>query len=391
MSFVNWPGWPLPLVGFDGSNAGQPNFQVSTMDASGEGAGWVIEAPKTGNIKAVGFEVGTVTNNPDNGLRVALQNLTSGLPSAETHFRVVTPVTANTWHETGIISDDGTDTGALRAVTRGDRLAITIDFESFVVGDSLQIRYASNLGFAGQFSGGFPYVIQDVGSGWAKTGSGEDMLVVAVQYDDDIWYPVSNAAPISVAGSVLSVTSSSDPNEFALKFQLSVPMRCAGLAYRVSHATPNTGNTIGQLYDAAGNILATGGTLSSLLSGNTTTGNTFWVRFPTSVELAANTTYRLGVRSSSTGNVDFYFVSANSVALMNAMPNGTNFSYSQRAYSAGAGVWTDVATSVPMITPLIDAIDPVKGFGGALGLGGLGIMQNIAPYFRRMRGRSGGR
>ena len=395
MAFVDWPGWPWAPVAFSACNQNAPSYNAATtMDAAGEETGWVVEAPQTGNIKAMAFRVNAVSNQPDNGLRTAFYTIsaTTGLPTTETHFRVMPgPFSAGQWVETDIVSVDGTDGGAKKAVTRGDRFAVAISFESFVAGDSIAISNSMTGTLQGVgFARGFPYIVQDVGAGWSKAiiGSGGDnFFPVALQYDDDVWYPIPCCAPISAFPTATVLTSSSNPREAGNLFQVPVPLRINGYAFGATFS----GNTSGvkvHLYDAADVELAVAtlanGSAESGTGSGTGTGINGWVRgsFPTSVELDAATNYRLVLEGIGVGTVTIFSASVPSVAAKTAAPFGPNYSATTRP---AAGAWTNTATNFFYLTPYFDAIDPIKGnFGGG---GTLNLRRSMASYFRRMRPR----
>ncbi|MGH8654897.1 MAG: hypothetical protein ACREYE_23255, partial [Gammaproteobacteria bacterium] len=329
MAFVDVKGPPVPLFPIDGVSAAGPALLSVTLNNTAFGAGWVIEAPHTGTIKAIGFRNSAVSNQPDNGLQVAFSTLAVGFPSVETHFRILPqPFTANTWNTTGLITSDGTDTGTLKAVTRGDRFAITVSLESFVAGDNIQINIATTNSLAGYAAVGFPYPIQNVGAGWAKMGLSENLLNLGLLYDDDVWYPIINGMPFSgIATSTLN--TGTNPDEYALQFQLPVPMRIAGAVFRATFADANA-DAVVRLYDEDTNVLATAGSLDSDLSGNTTQSGIFSVWFPTSVELDANTTYRLGVQGEGATSVTLSGLNLATAAIMNAVPGGGAYFAAQR-------------------------------------------------------------
>ena len=383
MAFVDWLGWPWAPAWLSNVNAAAPTFSVNVaLDAGGESVGWIFEAPRTGTLKAFGFGVQTVTNDPDNGLRVSWFSIASGLPNAETHFDIIDPSPLTTgFKTTGIISDDGSDTGAKKAVTQGERVCAVVTIENFQAGDSVGIRAHTNGIWQGPgFSRGFPYYVTDVGgAGWAKGGAGgEGNFNFAVQYDDDIWYPIVGAAPISsITTRVLN--SGSNPDEEALRFSVPVPLRLKGVQFMATFAG-TTSTAVARLYADDDTILATATTVggSSDVGGGTGSGQIVNLIFSTSVELDANTTYRLAVHATGAGNVSMYFVSALDGNLINAFPLGANFTHSERN---NPGVWGNSSLSVPLITPLFDAIDPVKG-GVAAHMGAL-VGRLIQRYRRR--------
>lgn len=359
MAFVNWLGWPWAPAWLSNVNATAPAFNLNiTLDADGEKIAWIFEAPKTGNLKAFGFGVNTVTNDPDNGLRISWYSIASGLPNAETHFDIIDPSPLTTgFKTTGIISDDGTDTGALKAVTQGDRVCAVITIQTFQAADSVAIRAAIVSIWQGTGSGrGFPYYLTDVGgAGWVKGGtSGEGNFNFAVQYDDDVWYPIVATNPISSITTRV-MNSGTNPDEQALRFSVPVPLRLKGIQFLATFAG-TTSTAVARLYDDAGTVLATASTVagSSDVGGGTGTAQAVNLTFPSSVELTADTQYRLAVQATGAGNVSMYFVSAINFDLMNAMPMGSGFSHSERDEP---GIWGNSTVAVPLIVPVFDGIE----------------------------------
>lgn len=143
-----------------GSLIGQSNVTVNTgtfvMDATGEHATAIIQAPRTGTIRRVEAYIATVTNAPDNGLRFSLQGVSAttgqrdgvvkGSGSAAATTAAGTPSAAG-WVNPGNFA-------SLYSATRGELLAVSIDFASFVTGDSIIVG-----GTAWGEARNFPYSI----------------------------------------------------------------------------------------------------------------------------------------------------------------------------------------------------------------------------------------
>src|SRR5215203_1724241 len=106
------------------------------IDASGEMAALIMRVPKTGTLTRFEALVQAVGNTPDNGLRFSFQDvsLTTGLPDGVVdQFATIASGSVTTgWVSPG-------DFDSTRAVTRGDLLALVIDFPTFVASDSVTI------------------------------------------------------------------------------------------------------------------------------------------------------------------------------------------------------------------------------------------------------------
>lgn len=355
MAFVNWPGWPWKPASFGNANGVAFGFGAAiTMDASGESVGWVIEAPKAGTINRVGFRVNTVGNAPDNGLRVGFYSLASGLPNAETHFRVIPPAVAAGWQETGLVTTDGTDTGTKKTVTRGERFAVTVDFESFAVGDSLNINNSMTGSWVGAgFARGFPYGVSDVGAGWVKNGTnGDGLFVLAIQYDDSVWCAMPGCAPIATVPTATTLNSAANPDEVGNIFNVLVPLRVSGFEFPCALSAA-TADMVVRLYDEDDVVLASA-TLnegSDQLGGATGAGQVLIGWFDEDVELKVDENYRLVIEGTGAGNVVIYSARVSANTYLSAMPYGSTFNRTERN---NGGVWSDSTVDVMLLHPVFN-------------------------------------
>lgn len=321
-----------------------------TIDATAEKAGMVFQVPKTGTIDAVGFLLGTVTQAPTNGLKVSLQDpSTTGLPDGTPDQYRVVPVgsiSTGAWITTGLITSDGTDGGAKRSVTRGDVLCVVIEFSSFVAGDNLNIQERTG----GLNDGAMPYVVADTGA-WAKSTNTGDP-VVALKYDDGLYYPAPRCYPMS-ALTTLAVNTGTTPDEIGLKFRVPVGIKVGGLWIRRSQTAAR--DVTYKLYDSDGSTV-----LKSFVDdGDFGSGNNRYLLFSSEVTLVANTYYRLTALPSSASSLNFYYFDVAAAGIMDAIPGGQDMHWTQRT---DAGAWTDTTTRRPWMGLLIT--DITSGSGG---------------------------
>jgi hypothetical protein len=334
---------------------------AQVLDAAGKKVGFILRVPKTGTLAKVGFLLGTDTTFQN--LKVSFQDVdvTNGDPDGTVdQYRVISSNPgAHTWAKTGIISSDGTDTGTKRSVTRGDLLAIVIEFDS--TGGSLQVQtqaVAGNRGYLGQ-----QYVDFHNGTSWAKQTS--VISHFALEYDDGSYAHLPDIIPCKGTGSAPSFTtqafstgSGSTPDEIALMFQVPFPCKVGGFVVEGDLDGP----TDLVLYDSGSTAILTVSLDPDIRYKN---GNVPYFAWAASeVTLAINTNYRATVKPTDTtvaANALAYF-DVDTAAVLDQLAGGQNAQWSQRT---DAGSWTQTATRRPMIGVIITALDDgVAGGGG---------------------------
>jgi hypothetical protein len=197
------------------SRGGNTAFAGLLLDADGEKAAYIVQAPKSGNLDRIAFRSSTVTSGANLDCRIETVSTSDGNPTG-TLWATNTNCTvncnaSNTWFE-------GTLT-ASAAVTKGDLFAVVFVAPS---GANLNISVCSSM--LDVISGwGFPYNAHYTTS-WAKGTS--DVVQVAVRYDDGT-YPNICAFPASAMANT-QWNSSSNPDERGLYFSLPFPARLTG-------------------------------------------------------------------------------------------------------------------------------------------------------------------
>lgn len=334
MAFVSIRGGlllPKPPANF-ASNA--PGFTtIVTLTAGTHKGAFVFRVPKTGNTKAIGFRLGTVTTPQD--LRVSFQDVsaTDGNPDGTEDQTVVIAsgsLVASGWNTTGTIT---------RAVTRGDLLAVVIQADSGT--PNLQISCP-------QYGNGdvteFPYVVPFTSAWGTKIGR---VGSLSLQYDDNSYEPIEGFAyPYSDLPTVAYNTTST-ADEYGLKFQ--VPFACKVNGGWMSSDIDGDGDII--LYDSDGSTaLAT----ASIDKDQDANGGRFYFTFSAEVTLLANTYYRLVLKPTTTTNLTLRYFEVASAALLDMCDLGQLAHLTNRA---DAGAWTDVTTQRPWMGVQISAID----------------------------------
>lgn len=332
-----------------------PSFQTLQLDAAGEKAAHIFTVPKTGTLDTFEFRISAVANNPDNGLRISFQNLdANGDPDGtQDQFRdIAGPFSANTWIVPGLITSDGTDTGVKRSVTAGDRLAVVIEFVSFVAGDSIQISMQTNVSSATERLDGSEFYSDHFTAAWAKSNLG--LPLGALKYATSGYFPMNGWSFPVLTGNARLINTGSTPDEIALRFQVPFDCECDGAWVRLDM----DGDAEIVLY--SGTTVLKTATLDASARLSTSGANVF-VRWAPEA-LTKNTTYRIAVKPTTVTNVSLQTYTTSTAALMGAASGGTEWYRSERT---DAGAWTDTTTERPLIGLHINGIETGTGGGGA--------------------------
>ena len=315
-------------------------LQTTTLNAAAEKVAAVFRVPRSGVLNRCEFKLGTVGNNPDNGLRVSFQNLdASGNPDGtQDQFRTLAgPFASNSWNVPGLMTSDGTDTGTKRTVTAGDRIAFVIEFESFVAGDSVQVDRLVTTSVQPGLSE--LYTDEFVTGAWVKRTAGLDagMISIALEYETGGYENIHHECYPALTVSARTFNNASTPDEAGVRFQVPVTCVCDGAWTKTDQG--GTGDLDVVLYDNADTVIASATVDASATATGVTTLDVRWAP----VTLSANTTYRLTVRPSSGGAVSHYEMTVSTNALLAAAPAGVQW---YRTTRTDAGAWTDTTTAL---------------------------------------------
>ena len=336
------------------------------IDAAGEKAAFVFQAPKTGTLGKVGFRTGTVTTGQT--LKVSFQDLdANGNPDGTAdQYRTVAVVDTddNKYFLTGLITSDGTDGGTKRAVTKGDILAAVIEFDS--TAGNLNIR-ASRLVM--QFIQYGLYGDQYTAA-WAKQSSFGGFYI---EYDDGTAAFIPEAVGGSNIGGIY-FNDGSASDEYGTRLDVPVPMRAIGIYAMLDFLVDAAaGACTLKLYNQADALLWSEALDSAKRYGD---WPGYLVRlFSSPIELAIGT-YRITARSTNATNRVGVFEH-----LFESAAQKTQFPYSGVQLTKRAndvGPWTDVPLEVVFAGLIIDQLDNGAGGGG----GGLLVHPGMAGGMR---------
>ena len=338
---VVYPGL-RPLTQFMTGAAGE--FSI-LLDATGEKAGYIFRAPRTGTIDRLGFRTKVVTTAQT--LRVGLEGVdaTTGFPNGTQYGGSVVGTQAapatDTFYEVTL------GTGA--AVTLGDYVAIVIQFDATV--GNLNLCGYDYMGGAGNLH--VPYGTHFTAA-WAKLNP---IPAASVRYNDATYAGIG-LLPFRVPLNT-TFNSGSTPDEIGNIFTLPGPMRCVGVNFWADLDQP----TDIVLYAGDGSTVLTSLSFDPDIRLGIVTGE-FFGYWP-SVLLAKDTSYRLIYKpTTTTPSILVRSVSVVAAGMLDMCPGGTVWHKTSRT---NAGAWTqDTLTRMLGLNLIIDQMD--DGVGGAGGL-----------------------
>ena len=354
MALVSFsPSW-LPNIQQYGTTA-TPSFTGIAVTTSVGQLATILRVPKAGSLDKFEFLNGTPCTVPSNGLRCSFQSVSfvTGDPSGtEDQFRVVTATVAtNTWCVPGILTDDGTDSGNRRVVSRGDIVCCVVKFESLNAGDSVQVFSVPDVTVGAAGLSHFPYLDWFFGASWNKT---RDTIPVALKYMDGTYAFTGGQVSVFSAATGRPYNTST---QRGIRFTVPAPIGIGAAWVRISA----TGNWSLVLYDASDGVLAQVDNDSDVDTNVSSPGGHF-VWFSSDIALAANTVYRLVASPTSATNIITYDFTVNTNAILGALETGTTWYGTSRP---AGGSWTDVDTNVAIMGVLVTQVDDGTSTGGS--------------------------
>jgi hypothetical protein len=257
---------------------------------------------------------------------------------------------------TGILSSDGTDNGTKRAVTRGDLLAVVIEFDSFVAGN-LNIATRNTVNPPGS-SGG--HYTDHFTAAWAKNASSLPRL--ALEYSDGSYWPIPYTCPAVGGIAAETFNSGSTPDERGLIFQVPFSCKASGIWALIDV----DGDVDVVLYDSDGTSVLESVSLDAnvRIAGSSGVFHALW---DTDVTLVKDTSYRLAVKPTSVTNASMFVGEYTAAAVLDSLSGGSECHYTSRT---DAGAWTEGTTMRPLMGLILSALDD----GVSTGSGGTGAI-----------------
>jgi hypothetical protein len=326
----------------------------SHMNDATDNIAWVIQITKAGTLEQIHCRTATVGG--DQTLRVSFQELdANGKPDGtDVEWRDVAVLAAEdkTIIQSGIITDDGTDTGVKRVVAVGDRFAVVFAMPAWTT-STLQLGYM--IRDSDEYGECYPLFANSPPTFTHLFGD----IVGAVEYDDATFGYIPNMMIFSSTTSV-TIDDADTPDEYALKIQVPFSCRVSGVWMKGGSGSVNS--SFITLYSAGGSTLKGPITASDKTFGSNAHTKIYNYNFDTPLELTANTVYRISWKPpASPAAKIFWYYSFPDAAMRETMSNGLNMEMSSRVDS---GAWTDSDTDMPVGGFIIDQVDDGAGGGG---------------------------
>lgn len=333
---------PVPLFLLEYSDIA--TLGSNLIDANGEKAAAVFQAPKAGTIDRVCFRTALVTTGDTVDVRLetvgADGNPSGTLVGTNTNAsQVINATDDNVWFEVTLTA------GAV--VTAGQLIAIVVALPaSGAVGVMNIARYRAPNG------PGLPFTTLFTGT-WSKLSGYRP--IAAVRYNDGSYPSIVGVLPLS-AYTANAYNSGSSPDERGNKITLPVACKVIG-AWFVSSASA-VGDYSIKLYNVSDTLLT-----SATLDGDAqfpVAGGVGYVYFDAEVTLAASDVVRLTKLPTTVTNTDLFSITAGTNAAA-ALPGGTAV---VRTTRTDAGAWTDTSGQQHLIGLIVSALDDGASSGG---------------------------
>ncbi len=326
-----------------------PIYGTMLLDAADEKVACIVQAPKTGNIRKVGFRTGTVTTGATLDIRLETVSATDGDPTG-----TLLATDTNVSHVLG----DGDDSIWITTAALTADAAITI-------GDIFSIVIVNPSGSPGTFlitKGGDPTFAQLIfpyadlfTSSWTKQAFSQTP-VCAVEYDDGTYANMGTV--VYSATALLSWNSGSTPDEVGIKFKLPFTTRIKG----INAIFELDQDTTVKFYDNADSLLTFIDLDKDQRGADPIRQHD--IIFPAPQTILKDTFYRITfLPSTTTPDIRASELTFASAAIMDAW-GSQNFHKTERT---DAGAWTDTTTKSMSITLFFDQFDDgVSAGGGAI-------------------------
>mgnify|MGYP001570108967 CR=1 FL=1 len=353
MGIISIPGAGLTIPG-ENWLAGSDYFVSSQIDAATEKIAFVgtywNKDHATKSLAKVGFLSGTVTNSgTPSTLRVSLQDVSltaagPGQPDGTQDQFVdigLAALTSDAWYQSAALS-------ATRTVAPGDLLAVVFEYSPFNAGAIFNVKGRGYLTLQS------PLTVFYGGASWATQDLGPNVILEAT----DGTFGTLSGAHVVTAMTALGYQAASAPDEYALVFSVPFPVQVDALLARWGFGAFAATASLA-LYEGTTALATVSINARTQRTGSNTLG---WYSLVSPVSLTAGTTYRIGLRATSS---DYIYLLYNDCAASGhgqVLPGGDTWGICSRT---DAGAWSGTTlTRRPWIGFQVSGCD--AGGGGAI-------------------------
>lgn len=366
MSLVNFGPIFYPNLG---TNIEGATLNTSfTLDAAGEKNAVVFRVPKSGTLNRVGFRTGTVTTGDT--LRISFQDVAAdGFPDEVVDQYVDQAILStddNLSFFVGPLTHDGTAGGTKRTVTRGDWLAIVLEYPSYVAGNLQLFHFNTTSGRRISVNAVIRTKLAGV---WARSGT---VPRVILEYSDGSYGHILGVqADVNTFPASASYNSSSSPNEYGNVIQVPAQCRASGIWWYGNTSVDNTTFTQDfelTLYAADGSTVlgAAVWDASNQSSINTVAVRNVYAAYFTGgdVTLSTGVSYRVAAKATAATSISRTVQQSQSNAALSQL-NSSDIYLTSRT---GVGAWSDTTTDQMAIGLILTAVHdgtsvPGTGYG----------------------------
>lgn len=329
-------------------------------DAPAEKVFFSFYAPVSGTLDMFEFQMDASDCDPATTLKVSFQDLdSSNLPDGTAdQYRIITVGSFGSWVDPGLMTSDGTDNGVKRTVTRGQKLACVIEFNT---SDPTDVIYIGSIGAGDDRlrvgSGGAGY--HDGGS-WIRVST---YGACALRYDGTIYYPMPEFIPANSL-TASPVNTGTAPDEIGLEFSFQAPVRIGSASFCLNTAVNGAGWDC-VVYDETGAVKDTVSVklFTDLLP---TSGYIYsTVKFSQDIFVPANVPYRVTLKptSASTINIMEMYLDNTTLAfnVYGYLDTGSNQHSWMHVERTDAGDFETTDTIIPLISINVTGSDMDAG------------------------------
>lgn len=299
------------------------------IDADGEKQALVIQAPKTGSIRKIGFMMRTITTGGELESRLETVDETTGFPTGNLYCLNSSTVTNisgtadNTWHTSPAFPADC-------AVNRGEFLAVVFRRNA---GSTINAELGVNLDFGNSFN---YRVSSNSASGYVKGATG---VLVQIEYSDGNYYALLGNTPPYETATNTTFNDTSTPDEIGNRMRFSFSGIVTGFWSYIDFDGP----TDIVFYDSDGATSLSTLSISSSTRVGVVSDNSQFV-FPSTFTVNADTYYRIVAKPTSATSIVVSDVTADSAALMESFPYGSEIHYTSAKDPNEEADWTNNVT-----------------------------------------------
>lgn len=329
------------------------------LDAAGEKAALVLQAPKAGTIDRLGFVTGTLTTGDTVDVRLETVG-TDGNPSG------------SLWatNTNGSVAVAAASTGYEATLTAG----ATVDRDDFLAVVIVNGSTPGNFLVAGMtplLGSGPPNGAQFTSGAWSRSPTA--IPTVWIRYNDGSYAYIPGVLPGTVTTSP-ALSSTSTPDEIGMKITVPAACKVGGLwAFSADTSTPDL---TAKLYDSGGSVLESVVIDGDYVSLSSPALKVHRLRFDTEVNLAAGDVVRATLLLTTTTSFSVpRILSLISDSAATAYPHGGAAVGTERT---DGGSWTDDTDRLYPVGLILTAIDNGASTGGGVGAGIRTIGSSVA-------------